>query len=337
MPTLQEENTLRAQLKEKLGEMAKITPTVLARQDLGADLSFESGVIFFSRTLRLFHALNESDLGDIPYQKTQELLQQATDTLTRCRQIQEFALQKHPNNPMGVRDQFINQFRDTYDGTFNAVAPMVAFTVRKGVDFARLEEQGRAILERIEGVSAGHEKAMQAARTTAENLVEEVRKIVQEAGVSQHAIHFKQEAEAHESAAKPWLTVTAWLGGFTVLVGFGLLITYLIISPNLTATQSLQLAISKIVIFSAMLSATFWTGRTYRAHRHNAVLNRHRQNALATFQAFAKAASDDQTKNAVLLQATQCIFSPQQTGYVTGESETGNFSQILEIVRSVGK
>jgi hypothetical protein len=157
------------------------------------------------------------------------------------------------------------------------------------------------------------------------------------AGQSQHAVHFKQQADDHEKAAKPWLSVTAWLAGATVLVGLGLLIAYLVISPTLSATQSLQLAISKVVIFSTMLSATFWAGKTYRTHRHNAVLNRHRQNALATFQTFAKAASDDQTKNAVLLQATQCIFSPQQTGYVTGEPEVGNASQVLEIVRSIGK
>jgi hypothetical protein len=85
-----------------------------------------------------------------------------------------------------------------------------------------------------------------------------------------------------------------------------------------------------------LLSASVWCGKSYRAYRHNAVVNRHRQNALATFEAFAKAASDAETKNAVLLQATQCIFSPQQTGYVSGEPETA-MPQVLEIVRNVGK
>jgi hypothetical protein len=79
-----------------------------------------------------------------------------------------------------------------------------------------------------------------------------------------------------------------------------------------------------------------WTGRIYRAYKHNAVVNRHRANALATFEAFAKAASDMETKNAVLLQATQCIFAPQQTGYVSGEPET-TMPPVLEIVRNLGK
>jgi len=94
--------------------------------------------------------------------------------------------------------------------------------------------------------------------------------------------------------------------------------------------------IPKIFIFSILLSAAVWCGKTYRAYRHNAVVNRHRQNALATFEAFAKAASDVETKNAVLLQATQCIFSPQQTGYVSGEPESA-LPPVLEIVRNLGK
>jgi hypothetical protein len=43
------------------------------------------------------------------------------------------------------------------------------------------------------------------------------------------------------------------------------------------------------------------------------VVDQHRQNALSTFETFMKAASDEQMKNAVLLQATQAILTPQAT------------------------
>jgi hypothetical protein len=58
-------------------------------------------------------------------------------------------------------------------------------------------------------------------------------------------------------------------------------------------------------------------------------------NALRTFETFARAANDDTTKNAVLIQATQCIFTPQQTGYVTQESDSSGFSQVVEVVRGI--
>ena len=84
-----------------------------------------------------------------------------------------------------------------------------------------------------------------------------------------------------------------------------------------------------------LVTSLVWTGRVYKAHRHNYVINKHRQNALRTFEAFVKAAKDEQTKSAVLLQATQCIFSPQPTGYLTHEAEPSGSPQILEIIRSM--
>jgi hypothetical protein len=73
----------------------------------------------------------------------------------------------------------------------------------------------------------------------------------------------------------------------------------------------------------------------YRSQWHNHVVNKHRQNALSTFETFVKAASDEQTKNAVLIQATQCIFSQQPTGFVAHDSDGAPSPQILEIVRGV--
>jgi hypothetical protein len=76
--------------------------------------------------------------------------------------------------------------------------------------------------------------------------------------------------------------------------------------------------------------------KNYRTHRHLVVVNQHRQSALRTFEAFIKAASgDDQTKNAVLLEATRCIFAPANTGYLGGEEENPS-NRIIEIFKTVG-
>ncbi len=91
----------------------------------------------------------------------------------------------------------------------------------------------------------------------------------------------------------------------------------------------------KLIIFSVLFAALIWVGRIYRAHRHNYIINKHRQNALSTFETFVKAASDEQTKSAVLLQATQCIFSPQHSGYISKESEPSTYPQVLEIIRGI--
>lgn len=58
-------------------------------------------------------------------------------------------------------------------------------------------------------------------------------------------------------------------------------------------------------------------------------------NALKTFQAFIKAASDDGTRDAVLLETTRSIFALSPTGYLdTGEPSSEPVSKLMEIVRT---
>jgi len=336
MATLEQENTARQNLKDVLKELSQIHATDLARKDLGPDLNFESGVIFFSRTLSLFYALADSDLEDIPYQKLNELVGVAKQSLETFRNIQQFSIAKWNTNPIAQRDGFITQVRDQYDSVFTQASPVVAFTVRKGLDFKRLEDSAKATVERLEIFATDSQQKMAASREEAQQALEAVRKVASEAGVSQHAIHFKTEADKFESSAKPWLVWTVILASATAIIGLGLVIKAIYWLPTLTASQGVQLAIPKIFLFSVLLSATIWCGKTYRSNQHNAVVNRHRQNALATFEAFVKATSDEPTKNAVLIQATQCIFSPQQTGYIQAEPDVA-VPQVLELVRTVGK
>ena len=78
-----------------------------------------------------------------------------------------------------------------------------------------------------------------------------------------------------------------------------------------------------------------WSGRIYKAQQHNCVVNQHRHNALSTFETFVNATEDKETKNAVLIQTTKAIFSPQHSGFAAHEKELSTSPQILEIVRSV--
>ena len=93
--------------------------------------------------------------------------------------------------------------------------------------------------------------------------------------------------------------------------------------------------VMKVVVLSTAFTLAVACSRIYRSHRHNFIVNRHRRNALRTFQAFANAPeADAQTKSAVLLEATKCIFSQQATVYISSEQDAQP-SQILEIVRQL--
>jgi hypothetical protein len=98
----------------------------------------------------------------------------------------------------------------------------------------------------------------------------------------------------------------------------------------------IQKIIARLVIVSILYYGVVWSAKNYKALRHLSVLNSHRQNALQTFESFVEGAGgDEQTKNAVLLEATHCIFSPANTGYL-GAEEDNPTSRIDEILKTVG-
>lgn len=336
MATLEQEEKQRQELASALAQLAEIKPEDLVREEvLGRDLSFSEGVPYFKRILRLFQDLAESNLDTVPSPQLGNLTQLARQAIEQFQQIKDFSLQKYPSNPAAQRDSLINTAMNSYDNYFNHISPVIAYSVRKGTDFQRLEDKARQTVESLKRLVGDQEVARKTMLAEVEGTLEKVRRAAQEVGVAQHAIHFKQEAEEHRKASFRWLAACCILAVLTIVFGTLSFAYYVNYIETLTAAKSIELAVLKIVIFVVLFTALLWSARNYRAHRHNFVINKHRQNALSTFETFAKAATDDQTKAAVLLQATKSIFSLQPSGYVTQEAESVGYPQVLEIIRGM--
>lgn len=157
-----------------------------------------------------------------------------------------------------------------------------------------------------------------------------------EVAVARYSLVFEQEAVSFEKQASKWLY---WIIGLLVATA-ALICLFISLSlfnetvKALTTSQQVQFTVSKVVLLSLFFIALSICTRNYKAFKHNAIVNRHRQNSLSTFEAFIKAATDEQTKNAVLLQTTQSIFSNQSTGYTANDGDDSP-SKIVEIVKSV--
>jgi hypothetical protein len=338
MATLEDERTLREDLFKFLEQLTEIDISSLVRkEELGTQMNFESGLPFFERTLRLYRELSRVDLSTCSYQSLSTLRDRARDTIAKFTQIREFTFAKFPTNSETHRDNFINAIRDSYDNDFSVLSTVIAYGVRSGTDFTRLEREAKQTLSGMQSLLEEEKKRKEETDKTVQQTLDEVRNLAREAGVSQHAELFSEEAKEHATASKHWLTATIWTAFLTGLVAAGFVLVTWFYTPNdISTTRAVQLGISKIAFLSLLFSVPFWAGKMYRSHRHNFVVNRHRLNALRTFETFAKAANDEQTKNAVLIQATQCIFTPLPTGYINSEAEANPMSQILEIVRNVG-
>ena len=80
--------------------------------------------------------------------------------------------------------------------------------------------------------------------------------------------------------------------------------------------------------------------RNFLSHTHNAIVNKHRQNALLTFKSLAGAAGNNSNQDIILTQAAACIFSPQDTGYTkhTSETSSGAANAVMQnLPRVVGR
>ena len=162
-----------------------------------------------------------------------------------------------------------------------------------------------------------------------------VKDLAAETGVTKHSDLFGKEAQDHLSAASRWLLAT---GGF----GFSMFLyaAYFIWNDAQTKVEanlyaSINFLAPRLTILLVIGFALVWSARNYASSKHNQVVNRHRQNALNSFETFAKGAQDKETKNAVLLQATQSIFSPQDTAFSKNDPPTAPGAQIIEIVRGI--
>lgn len=347
-----------------LTKIAAIDPNTLVQSErLGSELSFERIVPIFSAIASGASRLAKLDLENIPFGVLGALLNSFQQIDSILSQIISFSPVNH-GNATQAREAFIQQLEDQWNAIYASVQTVLSSNtedlakreieslvvqVRTSVQMA--SEAADSIKTKQAELSKDLEKFLEQKKvefeiestkkfTNINAALDSVRNAAAEAGVSQNSIYFSQEASEHLSAARKWLVATVVVA--ILLVAFGLWGTKLLAwagtsEPLDTAAFIVQLRffIQKGLVVFGLIFALILTTRNYSSARHNYVVNKHRNNALSSFQAFASSASDEQTKNAVLMQATQSIFAPQPSGYIKVDGENTAQSSIIEILRTV--
>ena len=97
--------------------------------------------------------------------------------------------------------------------------------------------------------------------------------------------------------------------------------------------ETIQLGISKTLMFAVISYMLYLCSRNFLAHKHNAIVNKHRQAALQTYTALADAAQSQESRDVVLTHAAACIFSPQSTGYSKNmDSQAPSAKSVVELL-----
>ena len=120
---------------------------------------------------------------------------------------------------------------------------------------------------------------------------------------------------------------------------------FLKFDQNITANSTFDLVIkgnliNKIFIFTIIILLISILKREYLALKHQYTLNRHRHNALSSHKEILSSiqktasGSDKEISNAILLELTKAMFSPQDTGFVKDQKDTSSENRIVEISKS---
>lgn len=314
--------------RKSLQRMQDFDVQVLGREGELGTLHFADAREPAQRLVDLFRLVALDALDAVPQTRVNAVKAQADAAFGQLQQILQFSLEH--GNPKAQRDQFIAGLKAAYEPAFNELLFTIAFSLRRSSDFERLEREARATIQSLKDRIAELEADMAKRKTEADEVLAEIRVVAAEQGVSQQAFHFKQEAEAHNDLAVTWLKRTTWL---TVGLGAYAVGTFFIHKvPWLAPTspyETVQLAVSKGLVFVTIAFMLLFAARSYAAHRHNAVVNKHRQNGLVTYGALVKAASAGANGDIVLTKAAECIFSAQPTGFSKGDGgEPGPMSVV---------
>lgn len=334
LDTVQRRDSASA-FKQAVTDVALTEAASWTRPDLGP-LGFDPLAPAIDQIQRASRVLSQLPLEELPPAIASQGLQAYGAIQPLLREAATFdvmRISQQGNNPVQAQQSLLSRFDNVENQFWLSLMPVLGYAAGWNLETApsEAESEVRSALESLRGASV---------RVTREQeqlaaIVAAARAAAAEVGVSKHAGLFAEEAKSHEESAGRWLKATALSAGVTLLA---VVLNFLLVSTmpaQVSGAVLVQISLAKILLFSLLLTSTLWCGRVYRVARHNAIVNKHRQNALSSFETFVEGSKDEQTRNAVLLHAAQSIFAPQSSGFTSGDNESSGAPNIVELVRTI--
>ena len=218
-------------------------------------------------------------------------------------------------------ESIVSQIQGAYEMAFRRIYPIVSYGVVARTDLAKLE------------------RAMGGKIAEADRLLRQTRETAAEQGVFLQASHFKGEANQHWWASFWWglgvAVMAVALAAYPFCIDWLFPVDVAVLSAlSGTAERFVFLTgmLSRMLVFFVLSFGLFFCVRNYTAHRHNTVVNRHRQKALETYRALVDGTNIPENADIVLAQAARCIYAPQSTGFMRAD-KSENQMGTAEIIR----
>ena len=244
------------------------------------------------------------------------------------------------DNPKQTHDNLLQGISNVCDSAKEPLGRIVAYLSSRKVGQLTAEVDDmvaklKTETNRVEEINNEAEQKQVEREQEFDRLKLEVQNQLAEKPISQYKTIFADQARKHRDGAWFWLGM-ACLGIAAFFIAFYKLPT-LLESGGSESTRILQNFFAKVFLLSPIY---LWLNRSiknYTAQKHLEVINTHRQNALETFDTFVAAAEGNrETRDAVLLSATDAIFDANQTGYLsTKGSGADSKSPVQQVIREI--
>lgn len=320
-------------VRNSLERVQNLDPkSVVRRDELGIHLNFEPAEPPIRKTKDLFTQIPLEQLDGLSQQFLRTIKDSADSFHSLIDEI--LAFDATDQNAAQTRQRLIDSSKNYYEQSFNQINPAISYIGSRQKDFAVIERDARAKIQQVVDRADSASQEIERQRTEAKQILEEIRNVAAEQGVSQQAHYFGNESGIHAKSASVWEKRIKQLAaiGIAYLI-FSLFFTKISYIAPTNAYETAQLALSKTLIFAVIAYLLILSARNFLSHKHNAVVNKHRQNALLTYRALAEAAGSHENRDIVLAHAASCIFSPQDTGYTKASPQTN----VTGLVESISK
>lgn len=296
-------------------------------------ITFEQIRPVLERTFRLTYELKTLPVELLPNEVQANIVNSLNQLKDSLKRISSFSIEG--SNPSAARDEIANQFSHLADAFFNASHTYVPYLAYQNGDVQRNIKALTTSIERAEELIRNAKEEIALKSIEIDSILSAARDASASVGVAHFSADFETEAKNLDVKARHWLITTIVMAGFTATAS--ILMMFLTVPAEATTGQIVQLFTSKIVLLGLLFSTTVWCAKMYKATKHQVRTNQHRSNSLRTFQAFIKAASDDSSRSAVLLETTKSIFAITPSGYLDNEAPSESGTKIVEIVKNTAQ
>lgn len=178
-------------------------------------------------------------------------------------------------------------------------------------------------------------KELDRIKDNAENILETIKDNASKQHIINYAEIFHKEAIDNKVLSNYWLIAGITVTMFLVPILFSL--TKILPTENDDGYNVTNILIKGLII-SVIIYFISLCFRQFNVNKHLYTLNKHRYNALNSYELFANGINDDLvTKNALMIQVAKSIYdTSNNTGYLTAKNQNFN-PGIVEMTKIIGK